>query len=276
MISSHSSHARHIQPCWMLKASATSVTGEPPEAGVVLLRSTALAAAGAAVQPARLAGVTAAPPEPEAVCPRMMSTDKISAAASPKSEYWPRRTSLILTRLVAGAVISNAAADADNVVGLVFVSAFATEEGEVLGEATATSKDAILGPSLVPHKYPTGDGTQTATEFSVDTAKFQEVFAADVPQHQAADMAATQRPISEVCFSDRSGPPAWKSLPSWAVVATGDKAAGTDLTRSMAERAGATITELDGSHVIMVSQPEAVADVIMTAVAAVDRATVHA
>ena len=176
----------------------------------------------------------------------------------------------------AGAVISNAAADADNVVGLVFVSAFATEEGEILGEATATSKDAILGPALVPHKYPTGEGTQTATEFSVDTAKFQEVFAADVPQHQAADMAATQRPISEVCFADRSGPPAWKSLPSWAVVATGDKAAGTDLTRSMAERAGATITELDGSHVIMVSQPEAVADVIMTAVAAVDRATVHA
>ena len=176
----------------------------------------------------------------------------------------------------AGAVISNAAADADNVVGLVFVSAFATEEGEVLGEATATSKDAILGLALVPHKYPTGDGKQTATEFSVDTAKFQEVFAADVPQHQAADMAATQRPIAEVCFSDRSGPPAWKSLPSWAVVATGDKAAGTDLTRSMAERAGATITELDGSHVIMVSQPEAVADVIMTAVAAVDRATVHA
>ena len=175
-----------------------------------------------------------------------------------------------------GAVISNAAAHADNVVGLVFVAAFATEEGEVLGEATATSKDAILGPALVPHDYPTGDGTQTATEFSVDTAKFQEAFAADLPQHQAAAMAASQRPISEVCFSDRSGPPAWKSLPSWAVVATGDKAAGTDLTRSMAERAGATITELDGSHVIMVSQPEAVADVIMTAVAAVDRTTVHA
>jgi pimeloyl-ACP methyl ester carboxylesterase len=175
-----------------------------------------------------------------------------------------------------GAVISNAAADADNVVGLVFVSAFATEEGEALGEVTPRSKDAILGPALVPHTYPTGDGTQAATEFSVDAAKFQEAFAADLPQHQAAAMAASQRPISEVCFSDRSGPPAWKSLPSWAVVATGDKAAGTDLTRSMAERAGATITELDGSHVIMISQPEAVADVIMTAVAAVDRTTVHA
>jgi pimeloyl-ACP methyl ester carboxylesterase len=156
------------------------------------------------------------------------------------------------------------------------VAAFATEEGEVLGEATATSKDAILGPALVPHQYPTGDGTQTATEFSVDTAKFQEAFAADLPQHQAAVMAASQRPVSEVGFSDRSRPPAWKSLPSWAVVATGDKAAGTDLTRSMAERAGADITELEGSHLIMVSQPGAVADVIMSAVAAVDRTTVHA
>ncbi len=57
----------------------------------------------------------------------------------------------------------------------------------------------------------------------------------------------------------------------WAVVATGDMAAGTDVIRAMAERAGATITEADGSHVIMVSQPEAVAEVIMTAAATVDR-----
>jgi pimeloyl-ACP methyl ester carboxylesterase len=175
-----------------------------------------------------------------------------------------------------GAVISNAATMAENVVGLVFVAAFATDEGEVLGEVTATSKDAILGPALVPLQYPTGDGTAKATEFAVDSAKFREVFAADLPQEQAALMAATQRPVSEVAFSDPSGPPAWKSLPSWTVVATGDKAAGADLVRSMAERAGATITELDGSHVIMVSQPEAVSDVIMTAAAAVVRPTVAA
>jgi pimeloyl-ACP methyl ester carboxylesterase len=175
-----------------------------------------------------------------------------------------------------GAVISNAATGAENVVGLVFVAAFATDEGEVLGEVTATSKDAILGTALVPLRYPTGDGAETATEFAVDSAKFHEVFAADLPQEQAALMAATQRPVSEVGFSDPSGPPAWKSLPSWTVVATGDKAAGADLVRSMAERAGATITELEGSHVIMVSQPEAVTDVIMTAASAVDRPTVAA
>jgi pimeloyl-ACP methyl ester carboxylesterase len=161
-----------------------------------------------------------------------------------------------------GAVISNAAAQAENVVGLVFVAAFAPDEGETLGEATPTSKDAILGPALVQHAY---NGT---VEFSVDPAKFQEAFAADLPAEQAAVMAATQRPVGAAGFSDASAAAAWKTLPSWAVVATGDKAAGTDLTRSMAERARAKITEVDASHVVMVSQPQAVADVILEAVAA--------
>jgi pimeloyl-ACP methyl ester carboxylesterase len=82
-------------------------------------------------------------------------------------------------------------------------------------------------------------------------------------------MAATQRPVSELAFSEPNGEPAWKKVPSWAVVATGDKAAGTDVVRSMAERAGAKITEAEGSHVIMVSKPEAVTDVILSAVGAV-------
>src|SRR5262245_17918632 len=170
-----------------------------------------------------------------------------------------------------GAVISNAARDADNVVGLVFVCAFAPDEGEALGAVTPTSQHAAVGTALGPRAYPDGGGT--ATEFAIDPGKFHKAFAADLPAHQAAVMAATQRPIAEAAFSEASGTPAWKSLPSWAVIATGDKAAGTDLTRSMAERAGATITELDGSHVIMVSEPEAVADAILTAVHAVDRVT---
>ena len=78
-----------------------------------------------------------------------------------------------------------------------------------------------------------------------------------------------QRPASELAFTEPSGPPAWKSLPSWAVVATGDKAAGTDVVRAHAERAGAQITEVDGSHVIMISQPQLVAEVIESAIAKV-------
>jgi pimeloyl-ACP methyl ester carboxylesterase len=167
-----------------------------------------------------------------------------------------------------GAVISNAAADAKNVVGLVFVAAYAPEEGERLGEAAAASKDAILGSVQVARHYPSGNGTQ-ATEFLVDPAGFRDAFAADLPAEVTAVMAATQRPVAELAFTEASGPPAWKDRPSWAVVATADKAAGADITRSMAERAGSTITEVEGgSHVVMISEPEAVADVILQAVAA--------
>ena len=168
-----------------------------------------------------------------------------------------------------GAVITNAAKQAKNVVALVYVAAFATEEGEVLGDVEGGSKDSILNSALVPLHYPAATGGEPAVEFAIDPAKFHDAFAADLPAEETAVMAATQRPVAESGFSEQGGAPAWKDLPSWAVVATGDKAAGADVIRSMAERAGATITEVDGSHVIMVSQPQAVTDVILEAVAAV-------
>ncbi|MBV9943226.1 MAG: alpha/beta hydrolase [Solirubrobacterales bacterium] len=169
-----------------------------------------------------------------------------------------------------GAVITNAASGAKNVVGLVFVAAFAPEEGEKLGEVEAGSKDSVLNSALSPLKYPTADGT--AVELAIDPTKIHDAFAADLPAEQAALMAATQRPVAEAAFSEPTGPPAWKRLPSWTVLATGDKAAGTDVIRAQAERAGATITEVEGSHVVMISRPGAVADVILEALAAVRRA----
>jgi pimeloyl-ACP methyl ester carboxylesterase len=71
-----------------------------------------------------------------------------------------------------------------------------------------------------------------------------------------------------LAFSEPTGVPAWKDLPSWAVVSSGDKVVGTDAVRSMAERAGAAVTEADGSHVIMVSRPQVVAETILTALEA--------
>jgi pimeloyl-ACP methyl ester carboxylesterase len=176
---------------------------------------------------------------------------------------------LLVGHSYGGAVISNAATGADNVVGLVFVAAFATDEGELLGVAEGASKDSVLNEALVPRQYPTGADGKTAVEFAIDPAKLHDAFAADLSPETAAVMAATQRPVSELAFTEPSGPPAWKSLPSWTVLATGDKAAGTDVIRSMAERAGAMITEADGSHVIMISQPDIVIEVITTAAAAV-------
>jgi pimeloyl-ACP methyl ester carboxylesterase len=166
-----------------------------------------------------------------------------------------------------GAVITNAATRAENVAGLVFVAAFAPEEGETLGAASADSKDSVLSSALVAREYPVPGGGQ-AVEFTIDPAKFRDAFAADLPAEQTALMAATQRPLAEAAFSEVNGAPAWDHLPSWAVVATSDKAAGADVVRSMAMRAGATITEVEASHVVMISQPQVVTDVILEAVAA--------
>jgi pimeloyl-ACP methyl ester carboxylesterase len=176
---------------------------------------------------------------------------------------------LLVGHSYGGVVITNAGSQAKNVVGLVYVAGLAPDEGETLMALEGDSKDSVLITALVPIQYPTGNGTETATEFAIDPAKIQEAFAADLPLSQTAVMAATQRPIAELAFSEPTKAPAWKALPTWAIVPTSDKAAGSDVVRATAERAGATIVEIDGSHVIMISQPQAVTDVILTAIDAV-------
>jgi len=172
---------------------------------------------------------------------------------------------LLVGHSYGGAVISNAATSAPNVTGLVYVAAFAPDEGENLGDVENGSKDSVLNAALVQYSYPAGPGGQTAIEFAINPARIREAFAADLPPQVTALMAATQRPVAAAAFSDVCGPPAWKKLPSWAVVASGDKAAGADVVRSHAQRAGADIVEVEGSHVIMISQPQTVTDHIVKA-----------
>ena len=168
-----------------------------------------------------------------------------------------------------GAVLTNAASLVQNVVGLVYICAQSPDEGEALSDLEGTSRDSALGTALVQMDYPTGQGAATAPELIVDRAKFAAIFAGDLPAAQGAVLAAVQRPTGVAAFSDKTHNPAWKTLPSWAVVATGDKAAGADLVLRLAERCGATITKLEGSHLVMISQPDKVAEVINTALAAV-------
>jgi pimeloyl-ACP methyl ester carboxylesterase len=170
---------------------------------------------------------------------------------------------LLVAHSYGGAVISNAAANVSNVAGLVYVAALAPEEGERLAEVQ--SKVSILNPHLIERHYPTGAAGETATEYTIDPAHFRAVYAADVPEERTRLMAVAQRPIASAAFSDPSGPVAWKTRPSWAIIATEDVGAGYDIVRSMAQRAGAKVTELKGSHAIMISQPQAVADVIVEA-----------
>lgn len=164
-----------------------------------------------------------------------------------------------------GAIITNAATNAGNVAGLVYVAAFAPDEGETLQDIEAGSTDSVLNAAIRPSNYPVGSGPETAVELSIDPASFHDAFAGDLPAKDAAILCAAQRPVAAAAFGEKNGPAAWKNLPAWAVVATGDKAAGADVVRSMAQRAKAHIAEVEGSHVIMISQPQAVTDTIMKA-----------
>lgn len=175
-----------------------------------------------------------------------------------------------------GAVITNASSRAKNVVGLVVVAGFMPDEGEVINQIEQDSKDSVLNSALVSLTYPVGQNGETEVELAINPARFHDAFAADLPVEQAAVLAAGQRPVSQLAFSEPTTSPAWKTLPTWAVVATGDKAAGSDAVLFMAERANATITKIEGSHVIMISQPQAVTDVILKAVAEVSAAQAHA
>ncbi len=171
---------------------------------------------------------------------------------------------LLVAHSYGGAVITNAASLVDNVVGLVYVSAFIPDEGETILALSEQATDSLLGPALRPAQYPTG-GAEPGAEFYIDPASFHEVFCADLPAEQAAVMAVSQRPGADVGFGEPTQNPAWKTLPSWAVVGTADNAIGPTGVRLMAERSGAEVTEIDASHVVMMSQPQAVAEVILTA-----------
>jgi pimeloyl-ACP methyl ester carboxylesterase len=172
---------------------------------------------------------------------------------------------LLVGHSYGGMVITNVSPLAPNVVGLVYVAAFAPDEGESVQALAAQATDSQLGNALRPAEFPGPDG-EVGHELYIDQALFHEVFCADLPAEQAAFMAVSQRPGAEAGFGEPSGPAGWKTLPSWAVVATGDQTIGVTGERLMAERAGAITVEVDASHVVMISQPAAVADLIRTAI----------
>jgi pimeloyl-ACP methyl ester carboxylesterase len=166
-----------------------------------------------------------------------------------------------------GAVITVAGA-AENVVGLVYVAAYVLEKGESLGELQGRFPEPPLGASLRPASYP-AEGGATAVELSIVPEAFPQVFAADVPAEVTRVLAAAQRPLAAGAFTEPASAAAWRTKPSWVVVAGADQAINPDVQRFGAERAGATSVEVAGaSHAVAVSRPKEVADVIRQAVQA--------
>ncbi|RZB19569.1 alpha/beta hydrolase [Streptomyces sp. F001] len=164
-----------------------------------------------------------------------------------------------------GEVITNAGRGHSNVKALVYVGAFAPDEGESALQLAGMFPGSKLPDALVTRPFPLPDGT-TGTDGYIDPAKFHEVFAQDLPTSVTRLMAATQRPGSIGGLASGSGVPAWKSLPSWYVIPTADNVIPAAGQRFMAKRAGSTTVEVKGSsHVVMMSHPDIVVRQILAA-----------
>ena len=161
-----------------------------------------------------------------------------------------------------GAVITEAGND-PKVAGLVYITAFALDKGE---SVAALIKDPQPG-APVPPILPPQDGY-----LFLDRAKFPASFAADVEAEKAAFMADSQVPWGVAALSGKVSEPAWKTKPSWYLIATDDKMIPPDAQRFMSKRAGSTVAEAKGSHAIYVSQPKAVAALVEQAAKSVKTA----
>ncbi|HEY1141388.1 MAG TPA: alpha/beta hydrolase [Lysobacter sp.] len=159
-----------------------------------------------------------------------------------------------------GSVISEGARGHDNVKALVYVAAFAPDTGETAAALSGKFPGSTLGPTLAPPVKLAGGGA----DLYIQPPKFHAQFAADVSPENAALMAATQRPITEAALNEKSGAPAWKSIPSWFIYGDQDKNIPAKALGFMAERAQSkkTVVVPGASHVVLVSHPEPVAQLI--------------
>jgi pimeloyl-ACP methyl ester carboxylesterase len=157
-----------------------------------------------------------------------------------------------------GAVITEAGTDS-KVAALVYVAAFAPDKGESVNTLIANPPPGAPVPPILPPQ----DGC-----LFLDRDKFPAAFAGDLPAEQAQFMADSQVPWGVDALGGSISEPAWRSKPSWYLVTTEDRMIPTPAQRTMAERAGASVSEAQASHSVYISQPQAVANLIKQAASA--------
>jgi len=196
----------------------------------------------------------------------------VAADAAYISSFVAQRTTgpvVLVGHSYGGFVITNAATAGGDVRALVYVDAFIPEEGEVVFQILGGSGSALDVPDpttvLDLAGYPGSPEGDVEAFLKPDTV--HTYFAQDLPEADRWRIAEGQRPITLSANTTPSVTAAWKTLPSWAVVGTEDKVIPPATQRSMAERAGAKITEVAGSHVSMVSHPQVTIDTILAAAA---------
>jgi len=169
-----------------------------------------------------------------------------------------------------GGAILTVAGVAENVVGLVFVAAYALEEGESLGALQGGFPDSDLAANLVYAPYPV-EGAEPGTDVSVAVDAFPAVFAGGLDLETAKVLAVSQRPLSAVAFGEPASVAAWKTKPSWGIVSSADHTINPDVERFGYQRAGVRrVIEIDGPHLVMQTHPTEVATFITDAVAELD------
>jgi pimeloyl-ACP methyl ester carboxylesterase len=171
-----------------------------------------------------------------------------------------------------GAVITNAATGNEQVQALVYLNGLMPDEGETIQQLIESelSAGSLVQAAIRPVPLENPDGGD-GVDLYLDRDAFKEAFAADVDDETAFVMAATQRPWSGAALATPSGPPAWRSIPSWYLLGAEDRVIPAAAQRFMAERANARIEEVAASHASFVSQPDAVSRLILSAVEATSR-----
>jgi pimeloyl-ACP methyl ester carboxylesterase len=165
-----------------------------------------------------------------------------------------------------GAVITVAGVE-PNVRALVYLSAYCLEEGESLGELQGRFPDSPLAAALVYKPFPVEGSNEPGTDVYVDPARFPDIFAADVDPELARTLAVGQRPLAGVAFTEKATAAAWKTRPAWGSVAVNDRTINPDVERFGYQRAGLTAVEIDSSHLVMLSHPKEVIELIHAAIA---------
>jgi pimeloyl-ACP methyl ester carboxylesterase len=165
-----------------------------------------------------------------------------------------------------GAVISQAASAVTDATGLVYLSAFALDEGESCASVLGEFPPSLLASTSVPSPYE-APGAAGGPDLFIKIADFRRTFCADVSDDLAAPMAVSQRPVSLAALTENATMAGWKNLPSWYMVSEHDNALPSDAQRFMAKRAAAVTELVDGSHAAYIARPDVAAGLILKALA---------
>lgn len=174
---------------------------------------------------------------------------------------------LLVGHSYGGAVVSQAAPAVKSLTGLVFLAAFALDEGESCASVQEPFPPSLLASTSIPTPYE-APGASGGPDLFIGIEDFHRTFCADLSDDLAATMAVSQRPLSLAALTEKATVAGWRNLPSWYLVSEHDNAIPPDAERFMAERMGAVTEAIEGSHAAFIARPDVAAGLILQAVAA--------